>query len=44
MTPAELQTLAATLETEYQAPLNAQLVREALQVYLQRGLLKRAMG
>ena len=43
-TQAELQTLAATLETEYQAPLNAQLVREALQVYLQRGLLKRTMG
>jgi len=43
-TQAELQTLAAALETEYQAPLNAQLVREALQVYLQRGLLKRTMG
>ena len=43
-TQAELQMLAAALETEYQAPLNAQLVREALQVYLQRGLLKRAMG
>jgi len=43
-TEAELQTLAATLETAYQAPRNAQLVREALQVYLQRGLLKRTMG
>ena len=42
-TEAELQTLAATLETAYQAPRNAQLVREALQVYLQRGLLKRTV-
>ncbi|MDQ3248419.1 MAG: hypothetical protein M3Q45_04340, partial [Chloroflexota bacterium] len=40
-THAELQALATTLETEYGAPLNAHLVRGAMQVYLQRGLLKR---
>ncbi|MFN8490707.1 MAG: diol dehydratase small subunit [Caldilineaceae bacterium] len=40
-TYAELQTLAETLEKTYNAPLNAQLVREAAAVYQQRNLLKR---
>jgi len=39
-TYAELQTLAETLEKQYNAPLNAQLVREAAEVYQQRNLLK----
>jgi len=40
-TYAELQSMAESLEGDYQAPLNAKLVREAMQVYQQRGLLKR---
>ncbi len=39
-TYAELQMLAETLETTYHAPLNAQLVREAAEVYQQRNMLK----
>jgi len=38
---AELMALAARLENTYDAPENAKLVREAAQVYEQRGLLKR---
>ncbi len=41
-TYAELLALAATLEQQYQATENAQLVREAAEVYQARGLLKRA--
>jgi len=39
-TYGELQTLAERLDAEYQAPLNAHLVREAAEVYRQRGLFK----
>lgn len=39
-TYSELQKLAERLDAEYQAPLNAQLVREAAEVYRQRGLFK----
>jgi propanediol dehydratase small subunit len=41
-TYAELLALAATLEQQYQATENGQLVREAAEVYQARGLLKRA--
>ncbi len=37
-----LQALAQTLAQKYNAPLNAQFVREAADVYRQRGLLRRA--
>jgi propanediol dehydratase small subunit len=37
----ELMALAETLERDYQAPANAQLVREAASVYQARNLLKR---
>ncbi len=36
-----LQALARTLEEKYQAPLNAQMVREAAEVYRARGLLRK---
>lgn len=39
-TGEELEQLSQRLEKEYTAPLNAALVREALQVYRMRGLLK----
>lgn len=42
-TYTELQTLAETLETKYHAPLNAQLVREAAEVYRKRGLFRRVL-
>lgn len=38
----ELMGLAEKLERDYQAPANAQLVREAAAVYQARNLLKRA--
>jgi len=38
----ELLALAEKLERDYQAPANAQLVREAASVYQARNLLKRA--
>ena len=40
-TLAELTSLAETLETTYQAPENARLVREAAEVYQIRGLLRK---
>jgi propanediol dehydratase small subunit len=40
-TLAELLVLAETLETEYRAPENARLVREAASVYQARGLLNK---
>lgn len=40
-TYAQLLALADTLETQYQAPECARLVREAAHVYQTRGLLKR---
>jgi len=43
-TYAELQQLAETLDTQYAAPRNAAWVREAAEVYQQRGLLKRNLG
>jgi propanediol dehydratase small subunit len=36
-----LQALAQTLAQKYDAPLNAQFVREAADVYRQRGLLRK---
>ena len=38
---SELEALAEWLESHYQAPLNARLVREAARAYQARGLLKR---
>lgn len=38
---AQLMALANTLETQYQAPECARLVREAAQVYQSRGLLQK---
>src|SRR5262245_46160405 len=38
----ELAALAETLEARYAAPENARLVREAAEVYRDRGLLRRA--
>lgn len=40
-THPELLALAERLEREYQAPVCAALVREAAEVYMQRGLLRR---
>jgi propanediol dehydratase small subunit len=40
-THAEMLALAERLEQHYHAPVNADLVREAAQVYLARGLVKR---
>ncbi len=37
----ELLALAQTLDTTYAAPLNAEWVREAAEVYQRRGLVKR---
>ncbi|MFK7802274.1 MAG: diol dehydratase small subunit [Anaerolineae bacterium] len=34
-----LQALAQTLESKYKAPMNAKMVREAAEVYKERGLL-----
>jgi propanediol dehydratase small subunit len=39
-TYAQLTALADRLEQEFHAPLNAALVREAAQVYLNRGLIQ----
>ena len=39
-TKAQLLELAKTLETQYHAPMCAALVREAVEVYEKRGILK----
>jgi propanediol dehydratase small subunit len=41
---AELLALAETLETKYQAPACAQLVREAAAVYLARNLVRKEVA
>jgi propanediol dehydratase small subunit len=43
-TREQLEAIAVELESEHQAPLNAALVREAIEAYDQRGLLPSARG
>lgn len=40
-TAAELEAIAVELEMEYAAPLTAELVREAVEAYGKRGVLRR---